>query len=53
MKTGEVLRSPDNKKQWSPSAIGQFFKNEAYIGNMVQGMHEKKASEKKKEHIDL
>lgn len=48
MKTGEVLRSPDNKKQWSPSAIGQFFKNEAYIGNMVQGMHEKKSIRKEK-----
>ena len=48
MKTGEVLRSPDNKKQWSPSAIGQFFKNEAYIGNMVQGMHEKKSVRKEK-----
>ena len=48
MKTGEVLRSPDNKKQWIPSAIGQFFKNEAYIGNMVQGMHEKKSIRKEK-----
>ena len=48
MKTGEVLRSPDNKKQWIPSAIGQFFKNEAYIGNMVQGMHEKKSVRKEK-----
>ena len=48
MKTGEVLRSPDNKKQWSPGAIGQFFKNEAYIGNMVQGMHEKKSVRKEK-----
>lgn len=48
MKTEEVLRSPDNKKQWSPSAIGQFFKNEAYIGNMVQGMHEKKSVRKEK-----
>ncbi|MFM1602648.1 recombinase family protein [Helcococcus ovis] len=48
MKTGEVLRSPDNKKQWSPSAIGQFFRNEVYIGNMVQGMHEKKSVRKEK-----
>ena len=48
MKTGEVLRSSDNKKQWSPSAIGQFFRNEVYIGNMVQGMHEKKSVRKEK-----
>lgn len=48
MKTGEVIRSADNKKQWSPTAIGQFFKNEAYIGNMVQGMHEKKSVRKEK-----
>lgn len=48
MKTGEVLRSLDNKKQWSPSAIGQFFRNEVYIGNMVQGMHEKKSVRKEK-----
>lgn len=48
MKTGEVLRSPDNKKQWNPGAIGQFFENEVYIGNMVQGMHEKKSVRKEK-----
>ncbi|HES2383859.1 TPA: recombinase family protein [Streptococcus pyogenes] len=48
MKTGEVLRSTDNKKQWSPGAIGQFLKNEVYIGNMVQGMHEKKSVRKEK-----
>ena len=48
MKTGEVLRSTDNKKQWSPSAIRQFLKNEVYIGNMVQGMHEKKSVRKEK-----
>ena len=48
MKTGEVLRSLDNKKQWNPGAIGQFFENEVYIGNMVQGMHEKKSVRKEK-----
>ena len=48
MKTGEVLRSSDNKKQWNPGAIGQFFENEVYIGNMVQGMHEKKSVRKEK-----
>ena len=48
MKTGEVLRSADNKKQWSPGAIGQFFRNEVYIGNMVQGVYEKKSLRKEK-----
>lgn len=48
MKTGEVLKSADDKKQWLPGAIRQFFKNEVYIGNMVQGMHEKKSIRKEK-----
>ena len=42
MKTGMAVREKDDKKQWSEGSIAQILKNEAYIGNMVQGMNEKK-----------
>lgn len=46
MKTGEVIRSKENKKQWNACSISQVLKNEVYIGNMVQGMNEKKSERK-------
>ena len=48
MKTGEVIRSKENKKQWNACSISQVLKNEVYIGNMVQGMNEKKSERKEK-----
>ena len=48
MKTGTALRSEDNKKQWNACSIAQILKNEVYIGNMVQGMNEKKSRRKEK-----
>lgn len=36
MKTGEVIRSKENKKQWNACSISQILKNEVYIGNMCR-----------------
>ena len=48
MKTEAVVRSKENKKQWNACSISQILKNEVYIGNMVQGMNEKKGERKEK-----
>lgn len=46
MKTGKVIRDESDHIQWDNASIAQILRNEAYIGNLVQGTYVKKADRK-------